>query len=136
MAKNWKFVKEKDLLFEKVFGRDHYWHFHPEIIENAGTYMVKVVMPTGGSHSFHKHPKMHEILYILKGSAEQWVNNEKQLLTAGDSVYIDADVVHATFNAGDGELEFLAILSPANGWEAGTIDVSTDEPYASYRLPK
>ena len=64
---------------------------------------------------------------------EQWIEDEKQFLEAGDSVYIDADVVHATFNAGEGELEFLAVLSPPEGWEEGTLDVSDREPYASYR---
>ncbi len=133
MSKNWKFVKEKDMMFEKVFGRDHYWHYHPEIIKGAESYMVKVAVPEGDGHNFHRHPKMHEILYILKGTAEQWIEDEMQFLEVGDSVYIDADVVHATFNAGEGVLEFLAILSPPEGWEAGTLDVSQSAPYSSYR---
>ena len=133
MSKNWKFVKEKDQMFEKAFGRDHYWHYHPEIIEGAKSFMVKVVVPEGDGHDFHVHPKMHEILYILKGRAEQWIEDEMQFLEAGDSVYIDANVVHATFNAGDGELEFLAVLSPPSGWEAGTVDVSQEKPYLTYR---
>tara|TARA_R110000744_G_scaffold374490_1_gene487309 strand:- start:8893 stop:9297 length:405 start_codon:yes stop_codon:yes gene_type:complete len=132
MSKTWKFIKEKDTMFEKAFGRDHYWHYHPEII-GAASYMVKVVVPEGDGHDFHRHPKMHEILYILKGKAEQWIEDEKQILEVGDSVYIDADVVHGTFNAGKGDLEFLAILSPPEGWEAGTLDVSHEEPYVNYR---
>ena len=123
-------------MFEKAFGRDHHWHYHPEIIEKADSYMVKVIVPVGAGHDFHVHPEMHEILYILKGCAEQWIEDEMQFLEEGDSVYIDADVVHATFNAGKDELEFLAILSPPDGWEAGTVDVSGKEPYASYRSQK
>jgi len=133
MSKYWKFVKENDRTFEEAEGRDHYWHYHPDTLKGQGTYMVKVVMPEGGGHDFHRHPEMHEILYILKGTAEQWVEDEKQLLTAGESVHIDANVVHATFNAGDDPLEFLAILSPSEGWEAGTIDVSEELPYSKYR---
>ncbi len=124
------------MMFEKAFGRDHHWHYHPEIIEKADSYMVKVIVPVGAGHDFHVHPEMHEILYILKGRAEQWIEDEMQFLEEGDSVYIDADVVHATFNAGKDELEFLAILSPPDGWEAGTVDVSGKEPYASYRSQK
>ncbi len=136
MSKNWKFVKEKDQLFEKTLGRDHYWHYHPEVIKKADSYMVKVVVREGDGHDFHRHPKMHEILYILKGQAEQWIEDEMQILEVGDSVYIDTDVVHATFNAGKGTLEFLAILSPTVGWEAGTLDVSREEPYKNYRNKK
>lgn len=121
------------MLFEEAFGRDHYWHYHPDIVKKADSYMVKVIVPKGMGHDFHRHPEMHEILYILKGRAEQWIENEVQFLEVGDSVYIDADVVHATFNAGEDELEFLAILSPPEGWKAGTLDVGKDEPYVNYR---
>ena len=133
MDKSWKFMTEQDLMFEKEIGRVHYWHYHPQTAEKAEFYMVKVVMPVGGAHNFHVHPESHEMLYIIKGTAEQWVENEKKLLNEGDSVYIAANVAHGTFNAADEELHFLAILSPAGGWEAGTIDVGDQEPYASYR---
>ncbi|MDX1326274.1 MAG: cupin domain-containing protein [Arenibacter sp.] len=133
MKRNWKFVKEKDQMFEKAFGRDHFWHYHPDIVEQAGTYMVKVLMPKGGGHNFHVHPEMHEIIYVLKGTAEQWIEDEMQILKEGDSVYIGANIAHGTFNVGEDELAFLAILSPKEGWEAGTIDVSENTPYSEYR---
>ncbi len=133
MERDWKFVKEKDQMFETAFGRDHYWHYRPDTMEGAGSYMVKVVVPEGGGHNFHVHPGMHEILYVLRGTAEQWIEGEMQLLGPGDSVYIGAGVAHGTFNAGEGELEFLAILSPPEGWEAGTVDVSENAPYSEYR---
>ncbi len=133
MDRDWKFVKEKDLMFERAFGRDHYWHYHPDTMEGAGPYMVRVAVPEGGGHNFHVHPEMHEILYVLKGTAEQWIEGEMRLLGPGDSVYIGANVAHGTFNAGKGELEFLAILSPPEGWEAGTVDVSEGAPYSGYR---
>lgn len=133
MSKYWKFVKDSETIKEHVLGRDHYWHFNADVSKQADTYMVKVVMPVGGMHNFHRHPEMNEILYILKGTCEQWVEDEKQILKAGDSVYIDPNIVHGTFNVGDEALEFLAILAPSGGWEAGTIDVYEDLPYSEYR---
>lgn len=133
MSKYWKFVNHKELPKEAESTRDHYWHFNGEVSKDAETYMVKVNMEIGGCHDFHQHPEMNEILYILKGKAEQWVEGEKRILEAGDSVYIAPGVVHATFNAGDEELEFLAILAPFSGWEAGTIDEYMNMPYAEYR---
>ena len=130
---HWKFIHEKELPKERAFGRDHYWHFKPDISPDAETCFVKVVMQNGDGHDFHRHPEMNEILYILKGKAEQWVEDEKRILEVGDSVYIAPNVIHATFNAGEDELEFLAVLSPANGWEAGTIDESKRLPYSTYR---
>jgi len=133
MSKYWKFVRDKNISVEEVNGRDHYWHFVKGPNSEADTYMVKVVMKKGGSHNFHRHPEMNEILYILKGTAEQWVEEEKQILGPGDSVYIDPNIVHATFNVGEEDLEFLAILAPGKGWEAGTIDEYENMPYADYR---
>jgi quercetin dioxygenase-like cupin family protein len=133
MSRFWKFVKDRDTIYEKVLGRNHHWHYNAEISKQADIFMVKVVMPPGGMHNFHRHPEMSEILYILKGRAEQWVEEEKQVLEPNESVYIEANLVHATFNVSDEELEFLAILSPSSGWEAGTIDEYENLPYSEYR---
>lgn len=133
MNKGGTFMKRGDLMYEKAFGRAHFWHYHPKLIKQGDCYMVKVVVKEGEGHTFHKHPEMNEILYVLKGTAEQWVENEIRLLEVGESVFIAANVVHATFNGGIGELEFLAILSPKEGWEAGTVDVSKELPYTNYR---
>ena len=124
----WKFSKEDVLDVEKALGRDHYWHYSISRSPEAAFYLVKVIMKKGDKHDFHRHPEMNEILYILKGRAEQWVEDEKQMLREGDSVYIDADVVHAIFNASTEDLEFLAILGPSSGWDAGTIDESQNAP--------
>ena len=133
MVKYWRFVKNEDTVEEKLLGRNHHWYYHADITRQADTYLVRVVMPKGGMHNFHRHPEMNEIIYILKGTAEQWVEGEKQILKPGYSVYINPNVVHATFNAGEDELEFLAILTPASGWEAGTIDEYENLPYSRYR---
>ena len=133
MKNYWKFVKNEDTILEKILGRNHHWHYNAEVNKQADIYMVRVVMPEGGMHNFHRHPEMSEILYILKGTAEQWVEGKKQILKQNDSVYIDANLVHATFNAGNEELEYVAILAPSSGWEAGTIDEYENLPYARYR---
>lgn len=133
MSKFFQFVMDSKTPIEVLDGRTHHWHFNPEVTEGADTILVKVIMKQGACHDFHRHPEMNEILYFLKGKAEQWVENEKQILGPGDSVYLDPNMVHATFNIGDEDLEFLAVLAPGNGWKAGTIDEFLNEPYASYR---
>ncbi len=128
-----QFTKHSETVYQKVLGRHHHWYFNAEISQGADTYMVRVVMDKGGSHPFHRHPEMNEILYILKGTAEQWIETESQILGPGDAVYIDPNVVHATYNIGDDQLEFLAILAPAKGWAAGTIDEFENLPYRTLR---
>lgn len=129
----WKLMRADDALFEQVEGRRHNWHFHPDILPDASTYLVKVLIAPGDGHDFHIHPAMDEILYVLRGKCEQWVEDEKMEMDAGDSIYIEANVAHATFNNGKEDLEFLAILFPPEGWEGGTIDVSKRPPYLNYR---
>ena len=47
-----------------------------------------------------------------------------------------ADVVHGTYNAGDGDLVFLAILSPAVFEGPALVDVSGEAPWASLRASR
>lgn len=133
MEKYSKFTFGKDAVIELVNGRTHHWHYSPDISKGADIIMVEVKMPVGGKHDFHRHPKMNEVIYILKGQAEQWIEDEKKILSAGDSIYIDPNIVHATFNVGEEPLEFLAILSPSDGWEAGTIDEYMNPPYVYFK---
>lgn len=128
-----KFTFGKDAIVEEMDGRTHFWHYSPEVTKDAEIIMVKVSMPVKGKHDFHRHPEMHEILYILSGQAEVWIEDEKHILTSGDSIYIDKNIVHATFNVGKDTVEFLAILSPSSGWEDGTIDEYMNLPYSTYK---
>ena len=92
-------------------------------------------MPPRTAHQFHKHPEMEEIIYVISGTAEQWVDEEKQLLRAGEMAHIPRDIVHGTYNAGDDELVFLAILSPATTKGPALVDVHKDQPWATLRAP-
>jgi quercetin dioxygenase-like cupin family protein len=78
---------------------------------------------------------MEEIIYVVSGTAEQWVDREKRTLRAGEIAHIPQDVVHGTYNAGDDDLVFLAILSPAKFEGPALIDVHTEEPWRSLREP-
>jgi quercetin dioxygenase-like cupin family protein len=76
---------------------------------------------------------LEELIYVVQGSAEQWVDRESRLLGPGDAAHIPTDVVHGTYNAGPDPLVFLAILSPAVFTGPALIDVSTEEPWAHLR---
>ena len=76
---------------------------------------------------------MEEILYVLSGTAEQWVEREKRVLRPGDSVYLPVGIVHGTYNVGADTLDFLAILSPAKSAGPVTVEVSDQEPWKSLR---
>jgi quercetin dioxygenase-like cupin family protein len=100
----------------------------------AGIVAIEATFLPGKCHDFHRHPGQEEVIYVIEGSIEQWVLDEKQVLAAGDSVVIPASAVHASFNEGTVPAKILAILSPAVGDDGyGVEDVAGDEPWASLR---
>src|SRR5438105_2598022 len=94
----------------------------------------EVSLRPGGGHNFHKHPNQEEVIYVLEGEIEQWIDREKRILRPGDSAFIGADVVHASFNVGDRKAKLLAILGPCVGSEGyELVDVAGQEPWVSPR---
>lgn len=88
----------------------------------------------GKGHDFHCHPNQEEVIYVLEGELEQWVEHERRLLHPGDAVVIPAATVHASFNVSDEPARILAILSPCVG-DAGyeVEELAAEEPWASMR---
>jgi quercetin dioxygenase-like cupin family protein len=76
---------------------------------------------------------MEEIIYVVEGQAEQWVEREKCVLQPGEIAHIPENMVHATFNPFDTTLVFLAILSPGKLDGPPPVDVSQEEPWRSLR---
>ncbi len=99
-----------------------------------GIVTIEATFHAGKSHDFHYHPGQEEVIYVLEGTIEQWVERERRILSAGDGVAIPADVVHASFNESADSAKILAILSPAvagDGYAA--VDVSGDAPWSTLR---
>lgn len=111
----------------------HEWLCRPGLTAAEGLLLVRVRMPPGQGHAFHRHPALEEIIYVVSGRAEQWVDRRSRILEPGDVAHIPKDVVHGTYNAGEEMLVFLAILSPARFDGPAVVDVSRDEPWASLR---
>ena len=110
------------------------WFSSPAITGAKDLVVVEVKFDPRSGHSFHKHPNQEEAIYVIDGEIEQWVDQEKRRLRAGDSAFIAKDVVHASFNSSDRSARILAILGPsigADGYEL--VDVAEEEPWASIR---
>ncbi|MFH1919724.1 MAG: cupin domain-containing protein [Planctomycetota bacterium] len=107
------------------------WCCRPTGTEMKNLVVIEVTLSPGGGHAFHKHPRQEEVIYCIEGQVEQWLDQEKQVLTAGDAVVIPSDVVHASFNTSQAEAKLLAILGPAiddqNGYEV--IEVADQAPW-------
>lgn len=94
--------------------------------------VLEVTLQPGEGRDFHKHPHQEEIVYVLDGELSQWLDQDEQVLSTGDSAYISAGTVHASTNKTDGVVRYLAVLAPIIG-EQGveTVHVADQEPWAS-----
>jgi len=129
----WRFVSFNETEVESLPGKIHHWYCKPGMVRDTNLMFVRAHLMSGEAHKFHHHPQMEEILYILSGTAEQWVEREKRILGPGDSVCLPAGIVHGTYNIGSEMLQFLAILSPARNAAPMTVEVSDQEPWKSLR---
>ena len=130
-----RFVTSADArVFRAPWGK-HWFLAEPELTGSEELMLVRVKMPPGAGHQFHIHPESDEIIYVVDGVAEQWVDREKRRLKAGDSAYIPKGVVHATYNPTKRALTFLAILTPASSKGPFIVDVYNEEPWRSLRKP-
>lgn len=128
-----RFVTAGEMEVEELAWGPHEWLCRPGLTDADRLLLVRVRMPPGAGHAFHRHPAMEEIIYVVSGEAEQWVDRESKRLGPGDVAHIPENVVHGTYNGGDETLVFLAILSPAGFDGPALVDVSTEEPWASMR---
>ncbi|GAA5482701.1 cupin domain-containing protein [Haloferula sargassicola] len=127
------FITEAEALKEDFKGRTNYWLCRPGIADSEALQICRAVLPGGEGHDFHTHPELEEVIYVLEGEVEQWVEKERRLLTAGQVAVIPAGVVHATFNPGEADAMILAILSPGASEGPFAVDVSGEEPWKSLR---
>ena len=129
------FVAKADTAVEESpWGLQH-WLCRPGLVDNERLALVRAYMPPGTNHPFHRHPTLEEIIYVLEGKAEQWVDRERRILEPGEIAHIPVDMVHATYNPFSAPLVFLAILSPGTLDGPGPVDVSQEEPWRWLRKP-
>lgn len=110
------------------------WMSHPPSTGARQLTVIEVNIAPGKGHDFHKHPDQEEVIYVIAGRVEQWLGEKMRILGPGDSVFIAADRVHASFNIGDSNAQLLAILGPCvgdGGYEL--VDVAGDAPWKDLR---
>jgi len=111
-----------------------HWLSNPPSTGARALTVIHVTLRPGKGHDFHHHPDQEEVIYIVAGRVEQWVDREKRVLGPGDSAFLPAGTVHASFNVGDGDARIVAILGPcvgAKGYEV--VDVAGEEPWNRLR---
>lgn len=96
--------------------------------------VMDVTLLPGASHAFHTHPDQDEMIIVKSGRVVQYVEGDRAELGPGDSVYIDKNVAHGSYNDFSETAELQVVLAPPAG-DGGyeLVDVSGEEPWASLR---
>jgi quercetin dioxygenase-like cupin family protein len=129
-----KFINYTDVKREQLEWGWLAWFSNPGETNSKNLVVLEARLRPAGGHNFHKHPNQEEVIYVIEGKIEQWVDKQKRILRPGDSAFIGPDVVHASFNVSEENARLLAILGPCigpKGYEL--VDVANREPWASLR---
>jgi quercetin dioxygenase-like cupin family protein len=127
-------VLQRDVQEDQFDWGDVGWRCVPALTGSNHLVVLDVTLTPGNGHDFHRHPDQEEMIIVKAGRIEHWIEGDSQPLGPGDSVYIDADMVHASFNTGDEDAHLQVFLGPSvgdGGYEL--VDVSGEEPWISLR---
>jgi len=128
------FVKQSDVRQEEFDWGTIGWRCIPGNTGARQIVVMDVTLEPGSGHDFHRHPGQEEMIIVTSGRITQYLERDSSTLNAGDSVYIDADMVHASFNEGDETAHLQVVIGPSMGEDGyGLVDVSGEEPWASLR---
>ncbi|MBV9197761.1 MAG: cupin domain-containing protein [Solirubrobacterales bacterium] len=129
-----KFVKRSDVEDEQFEWGVIGWRCVPRTGARQ-IVVMDVSLEPGQGHDFHRHPGQEEMIIVKRGRITQYLERESTTLQAEDSVFIEADVVHASFNEGDETAHLQVVIAPSlgEGTGYGLVDVSGEEPWASVR---
>src|SRR5690554_2767493 len=106
----------KDIEPLRVPGRDLQWIVTPETI---GAEQLSIAIMTCPARSIvkplHSHKGIEEVILILAGEGEAYVDGDKAFFKKGDAVLFPADSKHQVRNTGDEPLITASIFSaPTN----------------------
>lgn len=128
------FVRQDDVSEQRFDWGLIGWRLTPQ---RGSTQLVvmDVTLDPGGGHDFHRHPDQEEMIIVNAGRITQYLEREARVLEPGDSVFIPANTVHASFNEGQETARLTVVLGPSLGGETGydLVDVAAEEPWASLR---
>jgi quercetin dioxygenase-like cupin family protein len=128
------FVKQSDVVEEQFDWGSIGWRCRPANTGSRSLVVMDVTLEPGEGHAFHRHDRQEEMIIVRQGSVTQFIERESTTLQAGDSVYLDAGVVHASYNDGDETAHLQVVIGPSLGEGGyGLVDVSGEEPWASVR---
>jgi mannose-6-phosphate isomerase-like protein (cupin superfamily) len=90
--------------------------------------------PKGGQVPWHNQ-EQEEVYFVLTGTGEMCLGEEKQTLTDGQAVHIPSGVFHQLTNIGDEPLNFVYVYGPAGDVDHWKQELAGTLPKAGEDVP-
>ena len=117
-----KIVHESEVEEKKIPGRFIRWiaddkTMQPKFLSSC----VIRVMPGETVQPAHSHPEGEELIYVINGKGEAWVDGELKPMRDGTAVLFEKGSVHMLRNAGAEEMKVVCFFSPPTGLDNYTM---------------
>jgi quercetin dioxygenase-like cupin family protein len=106
-------VSPRNIPVQEMPGRKLQWLVTSQTLGTEKLSMCLMDCPPGATvRPLHAHRDTEEVIYILEGSGEVWVDGEVAAFEQGDAVFFPANSKHMTRNTGTGRLVAVCMFSP------------------------
>ena len=87
-----------------------------------GVTVGRVTIKPGQSNPRHAHDTCEEVLYLLAGTLEHTMGDQRTIMRAGDTLVVAAGIPHNALNIGDVDADMIVAYS------SGTRDFRLEKP--------
>ena len=81
----------------------------------------------------HRHPKVEQFNFVLKGALKPWVEGEERVIGPGEMVHIPANALHSIVAVGDEDCIFLMVKDASADPKMKTLGVPDDPDVSAPR---
>jgi mannose-6-phosphate isomerase-like protein (cupin superfamily) len=111
-----KIIHESEVDEKKIPGRFIRWiaddkTMQPKYLSSC----VIRVLPGETVQPAHAHTEGEELIYIMSGTGQAWVDGEIQPIRIGSAVLFEQGQVHMIRNVGDSEMKVVCFFAPPTG---------------------
>ncbi len=111
-----KIIHENNVEEKKIPGRFIRWIADDKTLQpQYFSSCVIRVLPGETVKPAHSHPEGEELIYIMSGTGQAWVDGEIQPMSTGTAVLFEQGQVHMIRNTGDGEMKVVCFFAPPTG---------------------
>jgi quercetin dioxygenase-like cupin family protein len=107
-------INENDVEAKELPGRSLKWLYTPEMKQAEGlSFNVVIIEPGNTVKPAHSHKNHEELIYIVSGAGEAYIDGEVSEVSAGSAVLFSKGSVHMLRNSGSEDMKVACFFTPA-----------------------